>query len=253
LRSALAQELPFHEIIVVDNRSDDRTAQIAAGFPGVRILQEGRQGVVHARNAGFAAARGDVIARIDADTRLPADWTAVLDSVFQDMKAAAVTGKVSYYEIEFARVLSVSDNLIRRCVVHLLGKDMALQGANMAIRKSVWEAVQSSTCNQPGVHEDFDLAIHVAEHGYRVKYEPKLSAAVAFRQAASPWRQFVSYYWHCPTTYLAHGLSRGVWLMPVAAGMILAFPLLHAFSRTYQRRMMAERPALRANPATFGE
>jgi GT2 family glycosyltransferase len=130
---------------------------------------------------------------------------------------------------------------------------MALQGANMALRRTTWQQVRSSVCNRSGVHEDFDLAIHIAEHGLNVRYVSELTALVAFRQAATPWWQFTSYYLHCPLTYLKHRLKRGLWLLPVANGMILAYPLLHFLSLTYQRRTKLAPTSLRVNPATFGE
>jgi glycosyltransferase involved in cell wall biosynthesis len=249
VRSALAQRQAFYEIIIVDNNSNDLTARIAASFPGVTVLKASRQGVVHARNQGFDAATGDVIARIDADTRLPADWSQHVGRAFQQNAIAAITGKVTYYDTAFARSLSISDNLLRRVVAYLLGRNMALQGANMAIRRSVWRGVRHSVCTKGGLHEDFDLAIHANQHGHRVSYDIALQAEVAFRQAASPWQSFASYYWHCPRTYLAHGIRRGYWLVPVAVGMIVAYPLLHLFSRRHvqaERRLM-----LRVNPATF--
>lgn len=251
LRSALAQRLPFHEVIVVDNNSTDRTAEIAASFPGVKLLQEPRQGVVYARNRGFDSARGDIIGRVDADTRLPADWTEQLTAAFRDADTAAITGKVSYYETSFARSLSFVDNLLRWGVAHLLGKHMALQGANMAFRRSVWREIRSSICNQAGIHEDFDLAIHATQHGFRPRYLPQLQASIACRQAAGPWRQFASYYWHCPKTYLQHDIQRGYWLVPVAFGMVCAYPALHLFYKGKSLQAEFEPLALRVNPATF--
>ena len=43
------------EIIVVDNNSTDRTRQIAAGIPGVVIVDEPQRGLVHIQmSAGYA-------------------------------------------------------------------------------------------------------------------------------------------------------------------------------------------------------
>ncbi len=249
LRSALAQTVPFHEIIVVDNNSSDETLKIAARFPGVRVFSEDRQGVVHARNRGFDAATGDIIARIDADTRLPTNWSSQVENTFQNTSIGAITGKVAYYDIAFAAALSRSDALLRHTVAYLLGPNMALQGANMALRQAVWQKVRGSVCSKSGLHEDFDLAIHTVERGYNVEYEPNLHAAVAFRQAASSWRSFASYYLHCPKTYLDHGIKRGYWLLPVALGMIAAYPLLHVLSM--QRTPLVRKSTLRVNPATF--
>lgn len=249
LRSALAQRSPFHEIIVVDNRSDDATADVVGRFSGVLLLKEARQGVVHARNRGFDAATGDIIARIDADTRLPEDWSEQIELAFQDSKTDAITGKVSYYDTALARSLSFSDNLLRRGVAYLLGSKMALQGANMALRRSIWTDIRHDVCCKGGVHEDFDLAIHASRAGYRTRYVSTLRADVAFRQAASSWKDFASYYWHCPKTYLRHRVRRGYWLVPVAIGMIIVYPVLHLLSMSTMRP--EKRGALRVNPATF--
>lgn len=249
LASAVAQRQAFYEIIVVDNNSDDGTRRIAESFPEVQLLTETQQGVVHARNRGFDATTGDIIARIDADTRLPVDWSMEIAYAFRDAETAAVTGKVWYYDTAFARTLSLTDSLLRRSIAHLLGRDMALQGANMALRSSVWRDIRSAVCSRGGIHEDFDLAIHAEQHSHTVRYDAALQADVAFRQAASSWRAFASYYWHCPSTYVKHGIRRGYWLVPVAAGMILAYPLLHLFSISHRR---ADRQLkLRVNPATF--
>ncbi|MBC7582022.1 glycosyltransferase family 2 protein [Aeromicrobium sp.] len=251
LRSALAQRQPFDEVIVVDNNSSDATARIVSQFPGVRLLYEPRQGVVHARNRGFDAASGEVIARIDADTRLPDDWTMQLTQSFAVETTAAVTGQISYYETALPRLLSASDSSARRAVAFLLGRNMALQGANMALRRSVWLDVRGAICTQAGAHEDFDLAIHAVEQGHAVMYDADLHAEVAFRQAASTWRAFANYYWHCPKTYLDHGIMRGYWFVPVAFSMVVAYPLLHGLRRISMRQKWSQPLTVRVNPATF--
>src|SRR5262249_31989900 len=54
------------EIIVVDNGSDDGSADIARAA-GATVIEELRRGYGSAYLAGFAAARGDYIVMIDAD------------------------------------------------------------------------------------------------------------------------------------------------------------------------------------------
>jgi glycosyltransferase involved in cell wall biosynthesis len=70
------------EIIVVDNNSTDRTRQIAAAIPGVVIVDEPQRGLVQARRAGCLAARGRLIANIDADTMIPPGWLDTVLAVF---------------------------------------------------------------------------------------------------------------------------------------------------------------------------
>jgi glycosyltransferase involved in cell wall biosynthesis len=73
LDSVLAQQGPFrHEVIVVDDASTDATARIAASRPGVRLLRLPQNaGPSAARNLGVAAAKGELIAFLDADDLWP--------------------------------------------------------------------------------------------------------------------------------------------------------------------------------------
>ena len=72
LESALAQEGVPVEVIVVDDGSTDRTAEIAAR-PGVRVVRQRHRGISVARNAGLARATGRFIAILDADDLWPPD------------------------------------------------------------------------------------------------------------------------------------------------------------------------------------
>lgn len=67
LDSVAAQSYANVETIVVDDGSPDRSAQIASAQPGVRVLREPHRGVAAARNAGVAAAGGELIAFLDQD------------------------------------------------------------------------------------------------------------------------------------------------------------------------------------------
>src|ERR1035437_2767541 len=72
----------FCEIIVIDNASTDRTADIAKGYPGVRVISEPRKGTGHARQTGFESSIGDLLAYFDADTRLREGWIDAAEKAF---------------------------------------------------------------------------------------------------------------------------------------------------------------------------
>ncbi len=67
LDSVAAQVHGPIETIVVDDGSPDRCAEIASSRAGVRVLRQQRSGVAAARNAGAAAARGELLAFLDQD------------------------------------------------------------------------------------------------------------------------------------------------------------------------------------------
>ncbi|MFC7338104.1 glycosyltransferase family 2 protein [Haloferula chungangensis] len=68
LRSLLNQSLPALEILVVDDGSSDRTAEIAKSFGDpVRIIRQQNAGPAAARNRGFKESRGEFIHFFDSD------------------------------------------------------------------------------------------------------------------------------------------------------------------------------------------
>ena len=77
-RTLAAAASPDAEIIVSDGGSTDRTVQIASSL-GARIVA-GRRGRAGQQNRGAAAARGEVLLFLHADTRLPRNY---VDHVFE--------------------------------------------------------------------------------------------------------------------------------------------------------------------------
>jgi glycosyltransferase involved in cell wall biosynthesis len=84
IESVLGQSRPCNQLIVVDNGSSDRSAEIAAGFgPAVEVVSEPRPGIGAARNAALRAARGDYLAFLDADDLWEAEKTALQLAAFE--------------------------------------------------------------------------------------------------------------------------------------------------------------------------
>ncbi|MGH9688364.1 MAG: glycosyltransferase family 2 protein [Candidatus Acidiferrales bacterium] len=72
IQSAISQTWPNKEIIVVDDGSRDRTAQVARQFEseGVRVVRNANQGAAATRNLAFSVSKGDYIQWLDADDLL---------------------------------------------------------------------------------------------------------------------------------------------------------------------------------------
>lgn len=87
------------EVLVVDNASTDRTAEVARSFPGVRVVEEPQKGPTRARQKGLSEARGTILAYIDADTRMPQGWIArVLRAFAVNRRVVCVSGPCIYYD-----------------------------------------------------------------------------------------------------------------------------------------------------------
>ncbi|WP_049976548.1 glycosyltransferase family A protein [Curtobacterium sp. B8] len=101
--SVLASEWDDLEVIVVDNApSTSATRDVVASFADARLqyVLEARAGVSRARNAGLAAATGDVVAFVDDDVVVDAWWAAALAAAYaRDADVVCVTGLVPSGEL----------------------------------------------------------------------------------------------------------------------------------------------------------
>lgn len=213
LLAAVDQTVPAREIIVVDNRSTDRTAdivrQVAEEHPraGIQLVsQHAVQGLVPTRNAGFAAATGDVLGRIDADSVLDRDWVRRVTVTMSDPDVGAVTGPVSYYDVAVPGVDRLSDDLVRRALRGLGKQYPFLYGSNMAIRAVAWQQIQHVACLDPDdlLHEDIDLAVHLHQGGAGIAYDSAMRAGVSARRLHCSPQSFRDYTRRFERTYERH-------------------------------------------------
>jgi glycosyltransferase involved in cell wall biosynthesis len=95
IRSAVEQDHPDKEVIVVDDGSTDASRQIIDGW-GSKILSvlKANEGQVSAYNAGFAQVTGDVVIFLDSDDLLDRNACGRVAEAFQSAPAAA---KVHFY------------------------------------------------------------------------------------------------------------------------------------------------------------
>jgi glycosyltransferase involved in cell wall biosynthesis len=159
------------EIIVVNNASTDRTPAIAASFPGVKVVDEPRKGLVQARQAGFVAATGDLIANLDADTRLFPGWMARVYARFRrDPRLVALSGPCVYDDLSasgraMVRLfygLAYSCYLLTRFV---LNHSSMLQGGNYVIRRDALCAIGGYNTALEFYGEDTDVAYRLHRVG----------------------------------------------------------------------------------------
>ncbi len=169
------------EIIVVDNNSTDRTREIALSVPGVAVIGEPQRGLVPARRAGCLAAKGRLIANIDADTMLPPGW---LDTVLAEFAGSpglvALSGPFIHYDVPkrvrlvvavFYRFAFASYLLVR--FVFRAGSMM--QGGNFVVLRKALAAADAFNPDFSFFGEDTELARRLSKVG-AVKFSFALPA-----------------------------------------------------------------------------
>jgi len=89
------------EVVIVDNKPSSPSAStVARDFPSARLVIESRPGLSYARNAGIAAASGEIIVTTDDDVVAPPEWIEQLIQPFSRGEVMCVTGNVLPLELE---------------------------------------------------------------------------------------------------------------------------------------------------------
>jgi O-antigen biosynthesis protein len=90
------------EVVVIDNRpgASSPTRAVVAEFERIAFIEEARPGLSYARNAGFAAATGEILIAIDDDVTVSEGWLERLVAPFHRAEVAAVTGDVLPVELD---------------------------------------------------------------------------------------------------------------------------------------------------------
>jgi glycosyltransferase involved in cell wall biosynthesis len=202
LESVLNQttDRALYEVVVIDNNSTDRTAEIAR-IMGVRVELEPRKGYVHALRRGVEVSEGNILAFIDADCRAPATWVSKILDNFEDMpEIVALGGKLDYFD---------THPFFDRTMKSILFFADALPGNNMAIKR---EALDRIGGIEPkfSLSVDFWISLKLRRVG-RIKIDKSLVVLTSGRRFEGAL-----------TSYLEYGAN-------VISLLLLARPLFYDF------------------------
>lgn len=161
------QTRPADEVIVVDNASSDASAAVAASA-GALVVFCAEVGIPAAAAAGYDAASGDLVLRLDADCVPPATWVQEVEDLFvRSPRIVAATGRARF--VDGPRALRWT------AAVYLSAYSLAstaalghrpLFGSNMAFRADAWNAVRGEVHrHDTETHDDLDLSFHLGALG----------------------------------------------------------------------------------------
>jgi glycosyltransferase involved in cell wall biosynthesis len=211
------------EIIVVNNASTDSTRAIALSYPGVRLVDEPRKGLPFARQAGFLASTGSLIANVDADSRLTPGWVEKVLATFRNHEAheggqrplVSLSGPLVYYDLtprqrRLVHVFYLIAWLTYATNKYILRVGSMVQGGNFVLSRAALEGIGGYDTSITFYGEDTDIArrlhavgkvlftfdLKMLSSARRLKHEGMIT--IAFRYA-------VNYFW---TTFFKRPFTR---------------------------------------------
>lgn len=164
------------EIVVINNASTDKTAEVVKSFDNVKMFNESRKGLLFARQAGFENSIGELIANIDADTIMPKDWVRrVLVEFANQPNMTALSGPYNYYDLSrwvnfWVRIFYYLGFVNHLVVQFILHRGAMMQGGNFVLRRQALEKVGGYNLKLSFYGEDTDMAIRMSKVG-RVRFD----------------------------------------------------------------------------------
>ncbi len=207
LDSLRRQTVAQVEIIIVDNNSADGSqAFIKANYAEVRLIElEENRGFTGACNIGLAAAKGEIIALLNNDTEVEADWAAeVLRAFAERAEVGIVASKMLLFEqrdrLHTAGDFFTADGQAgnrgawqRDCGQYQRGEYVfSACGGAAAYRQAMLAEIGLLDDDFFFLLEDADLAWRAQLAGYKVWYAP--SAVVYHHLSATGGGVTASYY-----------------------------------------------------------
>jgi glycosyltransferase involved in cell wall biosynthesis len=176
LGSLSAQTLTDHEVIVVDDGSQDGSAAIAEGHARVdsrvRVFRQPALGMVAASERARAEVRAPLIARMDADDVAMPERLELQAAALEDEGLAAVGGQVEYFPAPSDGMRAYASWLNGLVTVGAAARDLfvecPLPGPALTARA---ELVSYRDCGWP---EDYDLVFRIWAGGGRFRNVDRL-------------------------------------------------------------------------------
>ncbi len=241
LRAATSIDYPEYEVVVVDDASTDRTAEIVARFVNrrkVRLIHKlVNEGKAMALNDSIPCTNGEILLIIDADASPDPDILKYIVPHFRFPRVAAVTGNPrvanrqtllgKLQSIEFTSIIS-----LQRRAQRVWGRIMTMSGVVGAFRRSALNDVGQFSPEM--ATEDIDLTWKLHLRHYEVRYEARALVWMRVPQSLTGlWKQRRRWALGLSQVLRRHGVTALAWrhrrLWPVMLESTLSILWAYAF------------------------
>jgi len=177
LLSILGQDYPNFELIVVDDGSQDRSAEKIEALQrqyGFQFYRQANQGVSAALNTALGHARGELVATPDSDDiMMPGRLSLQANYLREHPEVGCLGGRAVYIDADGKHLKGGPGNAVRQYSFdELLGQAIAI-GATVAMYRR--EAMDRVGGYDPQIRiQDFQMTLKIAHLGYRVEVLPEV-------------------------------------------------------------------------------
>jgi cellulose synthase/poly-beta-1,6-N-acetylglucosamine synthase-like glycosyltransferase len=205
IEDLLKQHYPkrLTEIIIIDDHSTDRTAQIISSYAqqGVKLISLNESNALNsykkkAIQTAIGQCKGDLIITTDADCRMGADWLTTIVAYYEQNEFKMISSPVAYFQeksfferaqaLEFLYLIGLGASTIGN------NKPSTCNGANLAYEKKAFYEVGGFTGIDDLASGDDELLLHkmAARYGNKIGFL-KNEAAIVYTHAKPTLSEFI--------------------------------------------------------------
>jgi cellulose synthase/poly-beta-1,6-N-acetylglucosamine synthase-like glycosyltransferase len=208
LSDILQQDYPraLFEIIVINDHSDDKTAEIVSFFQQGNVITlvdmpEGLQGKKEALTEGIKLSKSELILTLDADCRITKKWLSTMVSFYNETNASIIIGPVDFHyrkgmwnaiqNLEFLSLVGSSASSTNN------GQPFLCNGANLAYKRKLYLQIDNPFSNELSSGDDIfflhkakkvpDIQIHFIKHPDAIALTEGAKTAASFFSQRIRW------------------------------------------------------------------
>jgi len=172
IKATLLEARLSNEILLVDDRSRDRTVEISQNEKATVYLLKQHMGKGYALRAGFTKAKGEIIVTIDSDgSNRPEELPVLLNPILKDQADLVIGSRFSGKKTSAGKKFNLAGVRIFNLLIRILtGAEVSdSQSGYRAMKRRVLENL---TLNSGEYEIESEMLVKIAHRGFRIREVP---------------------------------------------------------------------------------